>query len=113
MSVSTYYSKLSRIPFNKKILAIFIFIVIDAVTTVWLMMHGHGEANPIMAWVVSMTSPSSMAVGKIIWSMILIFMLLKREEFRKYIDYLIICYFFLYAGGWWIQLILEAFKWTQ
>ena len=109
MSVSTYYSKLSKIHFNKKILAIFIFIVLDAVVTVWLMAKGFGEANPVMAWVVSVTSPSGMAVGKIIWSMILIFMLLKREEFRKYIDYLIICYFFLYAGGWWMQFILEMF----
>lgn len=100
---------LLRESFNRKVLLIFIAIVLDAVVTVYLMVKGFGEANPAMAWVAAVTSPSGMAVAKIIWSMILLFMLTKREEFRKYIDYLIVCYFLLYTGGWWIQLLMEVF----
>ena len=99
--------------FNRKVLLIFIAIVLDAVVTVWLMAQGFEEANPIMSWVVNLISPVGMAIGKITWSLALLLMLMRREEFKKYIDHLIIGYFLLYAGGWCIQFIMEAIKWTQ
>jgi hypothetical protein len=93
--------------FDRKVLLIYVAIVLDAVVTVWLMSQGFGEANPIMNWVVKRWSISGMAIAKILWSLFLMASLLQLKEFKRYIDYLIIGYFLLYAGGWAIQLIIN------
>ena len=98
--------------FSRKVLLIFTAIVLDAVATVWLMAQGFGEVNPIMNWVIAHWSISGMAIVKILWSLVLMAFILQWEEFKKYIDYLIIAYFLLYTGGWAVQFIMEA-KWTQ
>jgi hypothetical protein len=98
--------------FDRKVILIFVAIVLDAVATVWLMAQGLGEANPIMSWLAGLVSPVGMAIVKIVWSAGLLFMLMRLEEFKRYIDYLIIGYFLLYAGGWLVQFIMEATKWT-
>ena len=93
--------------FDRKILLIFTAIVLDSVVTVWLMAQGLGEANPIMNWVAEVSSPPAMAAAKIVWSAFLLFALIRLEEFKKYLDYLIISYFLLYAGGWAVQFVME------
>jgi len=96
--------------FDRKVILIFIAIVLDAVVTVWLMAQGLGEANPIMAWVVGLVSPVGMAIVKILWSLALLLALMRRKEFKEYVDYLIIGYFLLYAGGWCTQFIMEIIR---
>jgi len=105
--VSVCSKKPLRKSSSRKVLFIFIAIVLDAVVTVWLMAQGFGEANPIMSWLAGLVSPSGMAIAKILWSMLLLCMLMRLKEFNKYIDHLIIGYFLLYAGGWWLQFAME------
>ena len=99
-----------RNSFERKVFLVYTAIVLDAVATVWLITQGFGEANPIMNWVVDLASPAGMAVGKILWSLALLLILIRKEEFKRYIDYLIIGYFLLYIGGWLIQLIMEIIR---
>jgi len=96
--------------FNRKVLFIFTVIVLDAVTTVWLMAQGLGEVNPAMMWVVNHWSVSGMAITKILWSLVLLAFVLELPEFKKYTNHLIIGYFLLYIGGWLIQLIMEIIR---
>jgi hypothetical protein len=98
--------------FNRKVLLIFIAIVLDAVATVYLMYQGYGEANPVMDWIANMSSPVMMAITKIVWSLLLLLVIVNREEFRKYINHLIIAYFVIYTGGWWAQFTWEVLRWT-
>lgn len=108
------YSKIRlRNSFDRKVILIFTAIVLDAVATVWLMCIGFEEANPVMAWVAKNWDPSGMAIAKILWSLILMSIIMLRQEFRKYIDLLVIGYFILYTGGWWAQFVWEAIRtWT-
>ena len=103
-----------RRSFDRKIILIFTAIVLDAVSTTWLMYQGYGEANPIMNLVAKQWSPAGMAITKIIWSLALLSVILNYREFHKYVNHLIIGYFVLYAGGWSAQFIWEVMRtWTQ
>lgn len=95
-----------------KILAVFIMVVLDAVATVWLMTLGWEEANPALAWVAENWSISGMAITKILWTLVLMAFALQWQEFRKYVNYLIVGYVVLYTGGWWFQFAWEAIRWT-
>lgn len=102
-----------RRSFDRKVILIFSAIVLDAVATVWLMCIGFEEANPAMAWVAKHWDPSGMAITKILWSLVLMSIITVRQEFRKYINLLVIGYFMLYAGGSVLPFIWEAIiKWT-
>ena len=105
MFALTSYIKPLRMSYRSRILLIFTIVVLDAVSTVWLMSHGFGEANPIMAWIADATSPSIMAIIKIIFSLVLIVWLIPKEKFDKYVNYLIICYISIYILGWWLQIL--------
>ncbi len=113
MSALTFLKNPSEKLFKRKVLSVFTFIVLDAVATVWLLSIGFGEANPIMNLVVQISSSVCMAVVKIVWSLSLLVMIVKVNEFKEYINYLIISYIVVYAGSWLYQILWEAHKWTQ
>ena len=110
--MSRFLTTSSPRSFSLKVVLIFTVIVVDAVATVWLMCQGFGELNPLMHWLAERWSIGGMAIFKIMWSLALMIWLVGVRPFRKYIDWLIIGYFVLYAGGWLIQWT-EELGWTQ
>lgn len=93
---------------HRKVLALFIIIVCDSILTVYLIIKGWGEANPIMNWYIQLTDVTWMAITKIVISFILLLMIHKRDEASRQLDWVIPLYIFLLVGG-----IMFQFVWIE
>jgi hypothetical protein len=91
---------------HKKVLALFIIAVSDSILTVYLVVKGWGEANPLMNWYMHMTDVTCMAITKIIGTFIILFLLYKRKETEKHLNWAIPAYLTILFGGVSIQLLI-------
>jgi hypothetical protein len=93
---------------SKKILSLFVIIVCDSMLTIYLVVEGWGEANPLMNWYMQMTSVTWMAITKIIGSFITLFLISKRKETERYLNWAIPLYICILMGGLMFQFIWES-----
>lgn len=90
-----------------KILVLFIIIVIDSLTTTFLISANiMGEANPFMNWVIQKSNVVWMAMSKIAFSLILLLSIIKCDAVEKHITWAIPAYLVILIGGLAIQSIL-------
>jgi hypothetical protein len=93
---------------HKKVLALFIIVVGDAVITVYLIVtQGWGEANPILDWCMENSNVSVMAITKIVISFLLLFLICKKEEAERHLNWAIPFYVIFLAVGMGFQVVLH------
>lgn len=93
---------------HKKVLALFIVAVLDAVLTVGLVVHGWGEANPMLNWYMHMTDVSTMAITKIVVTFLLLYIIYDKERAERHLDWAIPLYIVILFGG-----LVFQFAWLK
>ncbi len=96
---------------HTKILSLLTIAVADSLLTVFLVVKGFGEANPLMNWYMHQTSVVWMAVTKISLTAFILFLISKNEIAEKHLNWAIPTYiiiFFLGIGSQWVFAILTG-----
>jgi len=69
--------------FRKKILALFIIVVLDSISTIYFISKGWAkEWNPVMEWYIHMTDVTSMGISKILITMLFL-MFMRRIDLSQ------------------------------
>lgn len=106
LASSTKWSKLSS-----RTLILFCVIVLDAVSTVYLVGSGMEELNPFMAWVIEKLGLVEMALAKIACSLVV---LILAHELRvltyQQMTLVTVMYIFLYVA---VPVIVEVIRVIQ
>jgi len=96
---------------NRKILILFIIVVVDSLVTVYLICTGYAiEANPIMRWYMHQTSLTWMAITKMVGSLILLYLLKNMKEANRHLDWAIPAYLFILGSA--IMLQIAWLRWN-
>ena len=85
--------------FHTKILTLLTLAVADSLLTVFLVVKGFGEANPLMNWYMQQTSVVWMAVTKIALTAFLLFLIHKKEIAERHLNWAIPTYLILFFAG--------------
>ena len=95
-----------------KILSLLTIAVADALLTVYLVVQGFGEANPLMNWYMQQTNVVWMAITKIFITTFLLFLIHKKAVAEKHLNWAIPTYLIILFGGigaqWIFTIIKEA-----
>ena len=69
--------------FRKKILALFIIVVLDSISTIYFITKGWAtEWNPVVEWYIHMTDVTSMGISKILMAMLFL-MFMRRIDLSQ------------------------------
>jgi hypothetical protein len=93
---------------EKKVLLLFIIVLIDSLATVYLISSGlvYSELNPIFEWIRLRSDVTFMIMVKIALSLFLLITIIKNKYLDKHINWAIPAYLFILFGGVAIQLII-------
>ena len=95
---------------QKKILVLLGLIVADSLFTVYLVTHGHGEANPMLNWYMQYVGVIGMAITKIAVSTILLILVyygsLTKNVSEKYLSWGIWAYVIIFTISFTVQFII-------
>jgi hypothetical protein len=93
---------------EKKVLLLFIIVLIDSLATVYLISSGlvYSELNPIFEWIRLRSDVTFMIMVKIALSLFLLIAIIKNKYLDKHINWAIPAYLFILFGGVAIQLII-------
>ena len=85
--------------FHTKILCLLTIAVADSLLTVFLVVKGFGEANPLMNWYMHQTNVVCMAATKILLTAFLLFLIHKKSVAERHLNWAIPTYIILFFGG--------------